>query len=140
MKYYDTHRLVKGEDLNHHGTLFAGRMTEWFVESCFITVADEYKHPENLVCRKVNEINFKQPIRKGDIINIKSKIVYTGKTSLIVYGKVTRNNNENIIVDGFLTFVCIDENGVKMPHNLKIDEPFTQEDIELLNIAKSFRK
>lgn len=140
MKYYDTYRLVKGEDLNHHGTLFAGRMTEWFVESCFITVADEYKHPKNLVCRKVNGINFNQPIRKGDIINIKSKIIYTGKTSLIVYGKVTRNNNEDIIVDGFLTFVCIDENGVKMPHNLKIDMPSTQEDIELLNIAKSFRK
>ena len=140
MKFYDTYRLVKSEDLNHHGTLFAGRMTEWFVESCFITVANEYKHPENLVCRKVHEVNFKKPIRKGDIINIKSKIIYTGKTSLSVYGKVSRNDGEDAIVDGFLTFVCVDENGVKMPHNLNMDEPSTQEDIKLLNIAKGFRK
>jgi len=28
-----TMRLVKSEDLNHHGTLFAGRTAEWFVES-----------------------------------------------------------------------------------------------------------
>ena len=28
-----TNRFVKGEDLNHHGTLFAGRAAEWFVES-----------------------------------------------------------------------------------------------------------
>jgi hypothetical protein len=31
-------RLVKSEDLNHHGTLFAGRTAEWFVESGFLPV------------------------------------------------------------------------------------------------------
>lgn len=34
-------RLVKSEDLNHHGTLFAGRMSEWFVEACSISGAIE---------------------------------------------------------------------------------------------------
>ncbi len=28
-----TNRFVKSEDLNHHGTLFAGRTSEWFVET-----------------------------------------------------------------------------------------------------------
>ena len=36
MKNYYTTRLVKSEDLNHHGTLFAGRMSEWFVEEARI--------------------------------------------------------------------------------------------------------
>ncbi|CEN89857.1 acyl-CoA thioesterase [Paraclostridium sordellii] len=138
MEYYDTHRLVKSEDLNHHGTLFAGRMTEWFVESCFITVANEYKHPENLVCLKVHEVKFSKPIRKGDIINIKSKIIYAGKTSLTVYGKVLRDSNT--IVEGFLTFVCVDEDGVKMPHNLVLQEPRTEEDIKLLERVNNLRK
>ncbi|CEO15510.1 acyl-CoA thioesterase [Paeniclostridium sordellii] len=138
MEYYDTHRLVKSEDLNHHGTLFAGRMTEWFVESCFITVANEYKHPENLVCLKVHEVKFSKPIRKGDIINIKSKIVYAGKTSLTVYGKVLRDSNT--IVEGFLTFVCVDNDGVKMPHNLVLQEPRTEEDIKLLERVNNLRK
>ncbi|CEO26947.1 acyl-CoA thioesterase [Paraclostridium sordellii] len=138
MEYYDTHRLVKSEDLNHHGTLFAGRMTEWFVESCFITVANEYKHPENLVCLKVHEVKFSKPIRKGDIINIKSKIVYAGKTSLTVYGKVLRDSNT--IVEGFLTFVCVDKNGVKMPHNLVVQEARTEEDIKLLEKVNNLRK
>ena len=138
MEYYDTHRLVKSEDLNHHGTLFAGRMTEWFVESCFITVANEYKHPENLVCLKVHEVKFSKPIRKGDIINIKSKIVYAGKTSLTVYGKVLRDSNT--IVEGFLTFVCVDKVGVKMPHNLVLQEPRTEEDIKLLERVNNLRK
>ncbi|MDU6483275.1 MAG: hotdog domain-containing protein [Paeniclostridium sordellii] len=138
MEYYDTHRLVKSEDLNHHGTLFAGRMTEWFVESCFITVANEYKHPENLVCLKVHEVKFSKPIRKGDIINIKSKIIYAGKTSLTVYGKVLRDSNT--IVEGFLTFVCVDKDGVKMPHNLVLQEPRIEEDIKLLERVNNLRK
>ena len=30
IKTYVIHRHVKGQDLNHHGTLFAGRGAEWF--------------------------------------------------------------------------------------------------------------
>ncbi|MGL4797314.1 MAG: acyl-CoA thioesterase [Paraclostridium sp.] len=139
MRYYDTYKLVKSEDLNHHGTLFAGRMSEWFVESCFISVANEYKHPENLVCIKVHELKFMSPIRKGDIINIKSKIVSVGNTSILVYGKVTRNDSEEILVEGFLTFVCIDSNGAKMKHNLVIDEQNTKEDLILLEKVKNLK-
>ena len=36
MPVYKTYHLVKGEDLNHHGRLYAGRNAEWFVESGFI--------------------------------------------------------------------------------------------------------
>lgn len=139
MRYYDTYKLVKSEDLNHHGTLFAGRMSEWFVESCFISVANEYKHPENLVCIKIHELKFMQSVRKGDIINIKSKIVSVGKTSILAYGKVTRNDSDEILVEGFLTFVCIDSDGVKMKHNLVIDDEENQEDLILLDKIKNLK-
>ncbi|MFR9069992.1 MAG: acyl-CoA thioesterase, partial [Paraclostridium sp.] len=69
-----------------------------------------------------------------------SIIICAGKTSLTVYGRVTRSGSYEVIVEGFLTFVCVDENGVKMPHNLTIDNPSTKEDIELLNKVKNFRK
>ncbi|MFB3926434.1 MAG: acyl-CoA thioesterase, partial [Syntrophales bacterium] len=39
MKTYIIHRQVKGQDLNHHGTLFAGRGAEWFVEAGLIAAA-----------------------------------------------------------------------------------------------------
>ena len=35
-KTFITHHLVRSEDLNHHGTLFAGRSSEWFIEAGFI--------------------------------------------------------------------------------------------------------
>ena len=33
MKEYKISHLIKSEDLNHHGTLFAGRTAEWLVEA-----------------------------------------------------------------------------------------------------------
>ena len=58
--------LVKGEDLNHHGTLYAGRTAEWFVESGFIAAASMTK-PENIVCLKIHGMTFNRPIRKGEL-------------------------------------------------------------------------
>ena len=50
LKETRTTRLVKSQDLNHHGTLFAGRMAEWFTESCFLAASRLLGRPEDLVC------------------------------------------------------------------------------------------
>ncbi|MEL7655970.1 MAG: acyl-CoA thioesterase, partial [Bacillota bacterium] len=42
MKYYQISHLVKSEDLNHHGTLFAGRSAEWLVEAAFVAAASQH--------------------------------------------------------------------------------------------------
>lgn len=42
MKVFKISHLVKSEDLNHHGTLFAGRTAEWLVEAGFVTAAAEH--------------------------------------------------------------------------------------------------
>ena len=48
-----TQHLIKSEDLNHHGTLYAGRSAEWLVESGFIAAAN-LTSPENIVCLKIH--------------------------------------------------------------------------------------
>lgn len=121
-------RLVKSEDLNHHGTLFAGRMTEWFVESCFICGAKVTGRPENIVCVNVHGFYFKEPANKGDIVNLESYIARVGKTSFTVYGKVTKNNSSKVICDGFITFVFIDENNKPIPHGIVLDETDDEEE------------
>ena len=55
---------MKSEDLNHHGTLFAGKTAMWFVESGFIAVAS-LTHPENIVCLNIHGMLFKKPIGNG---------------------------------------------------------------------------
>ena len=52
-------RLVKSEDLNHHGTLFAGKTAMWFVESGFIAAAS-LTHPENIVCLNIHGMLFEK--------------------------------------------------------------------------------
>ena len=73
-----TMRLIKSEDLNHHGTLFAGRTAEWFIESGFIA-ATALLDPKNVVCLKVHGMYFTSPAKPGEVLRFESKIVYTGK-------------------------------------------------------------
>jgi acyl-CoA hydrolase len=136
---YPTHRLVKSEDLNHHGTLYAGRSAEWFVESGFISAA-ALINPRNIICLKIHGMCFSSPVKPGESICYTSKIVYTGKSSLVAYIKVTRvSKPEIVIVDGFITFVHVDENTKACPHGIVI-EPESVEDISLNKQASKLNK
>ncbi len=65
MKEYTISHLVKSEDLNHHGTLFAGRSAEWLVEAGFIAAAAEHRRPQDVVCVNIHGFIFKTPVGKG---------------------------------------------------------------------------
>ena len=130
MKEFIVSRLVKSEDLNHHGTLFAGRTAEWFIEAAFIAAASSVGNPENIVCMNVHGLLFKTPVAKGDIITFKSKIVRLGTTSITIHTSIYSETREITPVDGFLTFIHVDENGKKIPHNLVLDETIDTEELK----------
>lgn len=136
MKTFNTSKLVKSEDLNHHGTLFAGRLAEWFIEGAFIAAASTIGNPKSLVCKKLHGLAFNAPVQKGDIIELETKVVLVGTTSLKVYGKVMKINETKCLVDGFVTFVSVDENGNKKAHNLLQPVVTTEEEKNLISIAK----
>jgi len=133
-KIFNYDRLVKSEDLNHHRTLFAGRCSEWFVEAGFIAVASVLP-ARNIVCVKIHGLTFTSPLKSGDIACFESKIVYTGRTSVIVYIAVKDHKNGSTLVRGFITFVHVDQNGKSLPHGLTL-ELTNLEDIELNKQAK----
>lgn len=132
-----TMRLVKSEDLNHHGTLFAGRTAEWFVESGFIAVAS-LLNPQNVVCLKIHGMFFTKPAVSGDVLKFSSKVVYAGNSSITAYIHVENNAAVKPLVDGFVTFIHVDENNRPFPHHINI-EPGSEEDLKLFEIAKSLR-
>lgn len=140
MKSHSIVRLIKSEDLNHHGTLFAGRMAEWFVESTFIAAAAYYGNPQNIVCVKVHGFKFTTPVNKGDIIEMESKVLAVGTTSIHTYAKVRNINGGKILLDGFTTFVCVDENGKKMPHHLSQPIVETEEEEKLVKRVQELIK
>lgn len=119
-KVFRYDRLVKSEDLNHHRTLFAGRCAEWFVEAGFIAVASLLP-ASNIVCLKIHGLSFTQPLTSGDIACFESKVVYTGRTSVRVYVKLKNTLVEDPIVEGFITFVHVDDEGHAQPHGLTLE-------------------
>jgi len=121
---FTTIKMVKGEDLNHHGTLFAGRTAEWFVESGFIAAASMTK-PDNIVCLKIHGMTFTRPINKGDLPVFTSRIVLTGRTRLVVYIEV--KNKGELVIRGFISFIHVDAAGKSLPHGL-VFEPKTEEE------------
>ncbi len=114
-----TTRLIKSEDLNHHGTLFAGRASEWFVESGFFAAAT-LLNPKNIVCLKIHGLHFTKPIRAGEIITFVSKIVYTGKSSLTSFIYVKNDNINELLLSGFITFIFVDEQTNAVAHNIEL--------------------
>ncbi len=131
MKTLTIHHLVKGEDLNHHRTLFAGRGAEWLVEAGFIAAADLLP-PQYVLCLKIHGMTFQRPVKPGEVVRFDSKIVLTGRSRLIAYVRAT--TKEELTVDGFLTFVYVDDQGKSRPHGITI-EAETPEEIELQNRA-----
>jgi len=129
MKKYTNYHLVKGEDLNHHGTLFAGRLAEWFVESSFVAASCAIGNPELIVCVNIHGMKIKAAVRKGDVICLTSKVAYVGKTSIIVYTRVQSETTKEFPVEGFITFISVDLDGKKRSHGLTLDEPADENEV-----------
>jgi len=132
-----TTRLVKSEDLNHHGTLFAGRTAEWFVESGFIAAA-KLLNPQNVVCLKIHGMYFSKPALPGDILVFLSKIVWAGNTSLVAYVEVKNKEMDFAFVSGYITFIHVNQHTKPAAHNIVIT-PQTQEELHLFNTAKGLK-
>lgn len=129
----NVYHLVKSEDLNHHRTLFAGRGAEWLVEAGFIAAANMLP-PEFILCVKIHGMEFRRPVRPGEIVRFTSSIVLTGRSRLIAY--ILADVKGEQAVDGFITFVYVDEHGKPRPHGIVI-EAETPEEAALQERAKS---
>jgi acyl-CoA hydrolase len=132
---FTTYHLVKSEDLNHHGTLYAGRTAEWFVEAGFIAAAS-LTRPENIMCLKIHGMTFTAPVMPGSLAKFESKVVLTGNTKIVVCIKLSSEGKE--VVKGFITFINVDANHKTLPHG-KMIEPVTDEDRALYEEAKNLQ-
>jgi acyl-CoA hydrolase len=133
---YTTNRLVKGEDLNHHGTLYAGRTSEWFVEAGFVAAAN-MTNPENIVCLQIHNMMFSRPVHKGDVVCLESRIVYAGKTSMVANIQMQVHAEE--VLNGFITFVHVDKNGNPLQHGITVTAS-SPEEVALQEHALQLRK
>lgn len=137
MKEYSISHLVKSEDLNHHGTLFAGRSAEWLVEAAFVAAASEHGRPQDVLCINIHGFVFKKPVLKGSILTLKSRVVKVGHTSVVVYVKAISEIEKTQHVDGFLTFVCVEpDTKKKRLVDIKLDEARDTEELAIRERAE----
>lgn len=130
MKKIVNYKMIKSEDLNHHGTLFAGRCSEWFVESGFITAGSRLD-PKHIVCLKVHGLEFLHPMRLGSILGFESRIVHAGHSTMTVYTRVYDiQKEEEKVLDGFVTFCYVNDESRPSPHGIVI-VPETEEEKQL---------
>lgn len=116
--------LIKLEDLNHHGTLFAGRMSEWMVEACFIAASRLVGRPEDVLCAEIHCMSFKKPATKGDIIEIRTRVAYLGTTSITVYGEASTGKDRLPAVISVMTFVTVEPQGKPYAHGMTLSERY----------------
>ena len=116
---YKSRKIVMPADLNGNQTLFGGKALAWIDEESAIYAACQL-NTANIVTKAMSNINFIHPAHIGDIIEIGTKLVRVGRTSITV--KCTMRNKttaQEIITVDEITFVHIDHDGKPTPHNVR---------------------
>ncbi len=105
--------LVFPTHTNHYGTIFGGRVLE-LMDTTGALAAMRFAN-EEAVTASIEAIDFKKPIKVGDIIELKARVIFTANTSMVVKADVFRVNKfsskEEFACSGYLVFVAVDSNG-----------------------------
>ena len=131
MRQYETSHLIKSEDLNHHGTLFAARAAAWFVEAAFVAAGCACNTSAGIVCRNLHNLSFQKPVQKGAILRLQARVAAVGQSSFMVVVRGTDALTEELYVEGAVTFVTIySETGSRRPHQIVLDEAEDEQETE----------
>jgi acyl-CoA hydrolase len=140
LKETSSSHLIRPQDLQHHGTLFAGRLAEWLVEACFIAANRLLGKPEDLVFVQIHGISFKKPANNGDTLNIKARVALLGSTSITVHTQAFVNEDETPAVSGMMTFVTVDKEGKPYKHGLTLPQEYIAQNREIHQEARKIRE
>ncbi len=105
--------IVMPNDTNNLNTLFGGKLMYWMDMAAAICA---HKHTNNVVVTaSVDNITFKAPINKGDIVTLNAFITRVFNTSMEIFIEVTaQNSNNNKKIESntaFFTFVALNKKG-----------------------------
>lgn len=140
MKKYEALHLVKQEDLNHHGTLFAARAAQWLIEAGFAVAACEHGNTDEVVMRNVQDLSYYSPTQKGTILKLEGRVVLAGETSMMVAVTAKDALTGEVKIEGYMTFVTIsEEDGRKKSHGVVLDEVADPEEQKLRDRALQIR-
>ena len=113
--------LVKGEDLNHHQTLYAGRCVDWCVQMAYLTAENCFDDQRPLVFMSIRSLSMREPARVGEIIQFSGRVDYVGESTIGVRvdaRKLQPKDKPKLVATGTFLFCTVDEKGKATPHGL----------------------
>lgn len=116
-----TMQLVKGEDLNHHQTLYAGRCVEWCVQVAYMTAENCFQDNRPLVFMSIRSLSMREPVRVGEIVQFTGRVDYVGESTIGVRvdaRKLQPKDNPKLVATGTFLFCTVDASGKATPHGL----------------------
>lgn len=117
-----SYRIVMPPHTNHRGTLFGGMALAWIDEETAITVARVLGNAD-IVTKAMAAIEFKSPGHVGDIIELDSKVVDVGETSVTVDCSIRNvSTGKEIVKVDKVVYVSVTSDGKRNPHGLTLDK------------------
>ena len=115
MQHY---KVVLPADLNDYGSLFGGTLLKWVDEIAYIRVSLDFPG-QHFVTIGLDHVEFKHPIREGQILRFHCEKTRVGNTSVTykvkVYGARYNAKSEATLFENNITFVCVTNDGHKTP-------------------------
>ena len=110
---------------NNHGTMFGGEVMAMMDKAAAIAALQFCR--QLVVTASTERIDFRTPIQLGEIIEAVAKVIYVGRTSLLVrihiYAEHPLVGERRICTTGYFSMVAIDDQGrpVQVPRLLLPD-------------------
>ena len=103
--------LMRPRYLNGYGNLFGGQLMSWIDEIASIVAM---RHSESdITTAAIDNLNFKQGATINDVIVLRGKITYVGRTSMEVRVDTyveSRHGIRKVIYRAYVVLVAVDEN------------------------------
>jgi len=113
----EMNNLVLPSHTNARGTIFGGTIMSWIDIAAAICALRHSR--EICVTASVDRLKFLAPARVGDNVIVKARLIYTGRTSMIIavdaFSEILKTGEINKCVTAHLTFVALDNNNKPTP-------------------------
>ena len=111
-------RKCMTRDVGFNGNLFGGQMLSWLDEAA-VAYACQVCETPRMVTVSIEKVEFKKPVRPGQIIKIYGKVRKFNDTSLEIQVEARRtstyNGSQKVICTTMMKFVRIDGDGEPVP-------------------------
>ena len=105
--------MVFPDHTNHLGTLFGGQALAWMDMASFIAAARYAR--TTVVTARSEQVDFNQPIHKGDLVEVIARLVKVGRSSMNVEVEVVTENlltgERKLCTRGLFVMIALDALG-----------------------------